>query len=81
MSELKAPKACSGVNLDVEKAFTPYDDVSGIYLDELPLGETFVFRGHRYQKLETRRTRVMCLNLTNKRKYTINKAALVEASE
>ena len=81
MNELKAPKACSGVNLDVEKAFTPYDDVSGIYLDELPLGETFVFRGHRYQKLETRRTRVMCLNLTNKRKYTINKAALVEASE
>ncbi len=80
-SELKAPKACSGVNLAVEKAFTPYDDVSGTYLDEVPLGEKFIFRGHQYQKLETRRTRVMCLNLTNQRKYTINKAALVDASE
>jgi SprT protein len=80
-NELKAPKACSGVNLAVEKAFTPYDDISGTYLDELLLGEKFNFRGHRYQKLESRRTRVMCLNLTNNRKYTINKAALVEVCE
>ena len=80
-NELKSPKACSGVNLAVEKAFTPYDDISGTYLDELLHGENFVFRGHRYQKLESRRTRVMCLNLTNNRKYTINKAALVEVCE
>ena len=79
--ELQAPKACSGVNLAVEKAFTPYDEVSGIYLDELPQGETFKFRGHWYKKLESRRTRVMCLNLNNKRKYTINQAALVELAE
>jgi hypothetical protein len=79
--ELKAPKACSGVNLAVEKALTPYDEVSGTYLDELVLGESFTFRGHKYQKLETRRTRVMCLNLANKKKYTINKAALVEVCE
>jgi SprT protein len=80
-NELKSPKACSGVNLAVEKAFTPYDDISGTYLDELLHGENFEFRGHRYQKLESRRTRVMCLNLTNNRKYTINKAALVEVCE
>jgi SprT protein len=80
-NELKSPKACSGVNLAVEKAFTPYDAISGTYLDELLHGENFEFRGHRYQKLESRRTRVMCLNLTNNRKYTINKAALVEVCE
>ncbi len=80
-NELKSPKACSGVNLALEKAFTPYDDISGTYLDELLHGENFEFRGHRYQKLESRRTRVMCLNLTNNRKYTINKAALVEVCE
>tara|TARA_B110000090_G_scaffold96696_1_gene108931 strand:- start:510 stop:1109 length:600 start_codon:yes stop_codon:yes gene_type:complete len=80
-NELKSPKACSGVNLAVEKAFTPYDDISGTYLDELLHGENFEFRGQRYQKLESRRTRVMCLNLTNNRKYTINKAALVEVCE
>jgi SprT protein len=80
-NELKSPKACSGVNLALEKAFTPYDDISGTYLDELLHGENFEFRGQRYQKLESRRTRVMCLNLTNNRKYTINKAALVEVCE
>jgi hypothetical protein len=79
--ELKDPKACSGVNLTVEKAFAQYDDVSGTYLEELKDGDTFNFRGHLYQKLETRRTRVMCLNVSNQRKYTINKAALVEVCE
>lgn len=77
-NELKNPKACSGVNVTVEKAFAKFDDNQGIYLEELPIGETFIFRSQVYQKLENRRTRVMCLNLANDRKYTINKAALVE---
>jgi len=76
--ELLAPKACSGVNLELERAFMAYDDASGTYLDELAEGQVFIFRGHKYEKLETRRTRAICLNLGNKRKYTINKAAIVE---
>lgn len=76
--ELLNPKACSGVNLDVERAFSIYDEQVGIHLEEVPLGETFIFKNHRYQKLENRRTRVLCLNLSNNRKYTINKAAVVE---
>lgn len=76
--ELINPKACSGVNVRVERAFAKYDEHEGVYLEELPLGETFVFRSQVYKKLENRRSRVMCLNLANDRKYTINKAALVE---
>lgn len=79
--ELVNPKACSGVNVTVEKAFAKYDENKGIYLEELPLGETFVFRRQVYKKLENRRTRVMCLNLANNRRYTINKAALVDVCE
>ncbi len=79
--ELKSPKACSGVSLEVERAFVPYDNTSGIYLDELVEGATFTFRGHTYQKLENRRTRVTCLNVSNQKKYTINKAALVQQCE
>jgi hypothetical protein len=79
--ELVNPKACSGISLEVERAFSKFDDIEGVYLDELQPGQQFVFRNHTYEKLETRRTRVMCLNLTNNRKYTINKAALVQFSE
>ncbi|PCJ65990.1 MAG: transcription elongation protein SprT [Bacteroidetes bacterium] len=75
--ELLNPKACSGVSLLVEKAFSKFDEVEGVYLDELQLGQRFVFRNHTYEKLESRRTRVMCVNVLNKRKYTINKAAIV----
>ncbi|MBT6234697.1 MAG: hypothetical protein HOI49_01220 [Bacteroidetes bacterium] len=76
--ELTNPKACSGVNVSVEKAFAKYDTEQGVYLEELAIGEKFRFRGHVYQKEEDRRTRVLCVNLANNRKYTINKAALVE---
>jgi SprT protein len=78
--ELENPKACSGVNLDVEKAFTLYDEIRGIYLDEVAVGQRFNFRSGVYEKLETRRSRVLCLNVVNQKKYTINKAALVQLS-
>jgi SprT protein len=76
--ELENPKACSGVSITVEQAFSLYDEHDGIYLGEIPVGETFTFGNHTYQKLETRRTRVVCVNLANEKKYTINKAALVK---
>ena len=79
--ELVNPKACSGVNIRVEKAFSMYDEKQGTYLEELTVGDLFEFGPHRYEKLENRRSRVMCLNLSNNRKYTINKAALVQVCE
>ncbi len=79
--ELKSPKACSGVNVSLEKAFNLTEQNDLVLLDELPLGSNFVFRNHTYQKIENRRTRVLCLNLSNNRKYTINKAAPVAHCE
>lgn len=76
--ELLNPKACSGVNIDVERAFSLYDEQVGVHLEEVPLGDLFIFKSHKYQKLEDRRSRVLCLNLANNRKYTINKAVVVE---
>jgi len=75
--ELINPRACSGVNVIVEKAFAKYDAQEGVYLGDLDENELFEFRGHLYKKLEERRTRVLCLNVKNSRKYTINKGALV----
>ena len=78
--ELENPKACSGVNVTLEKAFSLYDEMEGLYLEEVQEGQLFNFREQVYQKLETRRSRVLCLNVANNRKYTINKAALVRLS-
>ncbi|MGB0849916.1 MAG: SprT-like domain-containing protein [Bacteroidia bacterium] len=77
-NELINPKACSGVSLNVEKAFAEFDENPIIHLEDIPEGDDFIFRNTRYQKLETRRSRVLCLNRTNQKKYTINKAASVE---
>ena len=60
-SELKNPKACSGVNVNLEQAFAIYDCVQGVLLDQLPTCDFFMFRENKYKKLETRRTRVVCL--------------------
>jgi hypothetical protein len=76
--ELLNPKACSGVSLKVEKAFAEFDEHPIIYLEEISEGSDFIFRNTKYQKLETRRSRILCLNHSNQRKYTINKAASVE---
>jgi hypothetical protein len=80
-SELKNPKACSGVNVNLEQAFAIYDCVQGVLLDQLPTGDFFMFRENKYKKLETRRTRVVCLNITNNRKYTINRAVKIQRIE
>lgn len=77
-NELRNPKACSGVNHEMERAFMQFDDTLKTLLADIPLGSHFVFGNTQYQKLEERRTRVMCLNIHNKRKYTINKGAQVE---
>jgi len=76
--ELEDPKACSGIDILIERAFSTYDENKGNYLEQVPDGGYFKFRSHTYQKLETRRTRVICLNLANKRKYTINRATIVD---
>ena len=80
-SELKNPKACSGINVNLEQAFAIHDREQGILLDQLSVGDFFMFRENKYKKLETRRSRVVCLNITNNRKYTINRAVKIQRIE
>ncbi|MBR9859936.1 SprT family zinc-dependent metalloprotease [bacterium] len=77
-NELENPSACSGINLDLEKKLIVHDlNTDQVFLDDLPEDAVFEFRSVIYRKLETRRTRVLCLNLKNSRKYTISKASTV----
>ncbi len=77
--ELQNPKACSGVSIKAEEILRSYDDDNeAIILAQLSEGQQFKFRNTLYQKLNDRRTRVLCLNLENNRKYTIHKASAVQ---
>lgn len=76
--ELENPKACSGVGIVLEKAFSAYDSEQVFHLNDIAEGAEFIFKGVRYKKLEDRRSRVMCLNVHNQKKYTISKAAGIE---
>lgn len=80
LAELNAPKACSGVNHNLERAFLKFDAATDkTLLADIPIGSAFIFREIQYQKLANRRTRAMCLNMANNRKYVINKGAEVKA--
>jgi hypothetical protein len=79
LEEKNNPSACSGVDYKLEKLLQEHDDHDKVLLGEVPMGANFIFRGITYKKLEKRRTRCLCLSLSNNRKYTLNIAAMVDA--
>jgi SprT protein len=51
---------------------------TGVFLSDITDNQWFEFRGNVFQKLEKRRTRVLCLEKISKRRYTILATARVE---
>jgi hypothetical protein len=49
-----------------------------LHLENLEQGEVFIFKKRIFTKLETRRTRILCLENKSKRKFTIPKIAVVK---
>lgn len=79
MCYLKTPKAASCSHPQLTRVLRTYDaSSSNVPLEKLPDGSRFVFRSKVYQKIAVRRTRVTCLETGNKRRWLINKLALVE---
>ena len=80
LRHFKNPKASSAGDPALVKALKYYDPVMQkedvFLLDEIPLGGYFKFRSKTYQKLEKRRTRILC-EAHDKRRYLISKAAVV----
>ena len=56
----------------------PVTNENVLHLEDLKQGEGFIFKGRIFTKLETRRTRVLCLEGKSNRKFTIPKIATVE---
>jgi hypothetical protein len=56
----------------------PITNENELHLEYLNEGENFIFKNRIFTKLETRRTRVLCLERKSNRKFTIPKVAVVE---
>ncbi len=53
-------------------------DEKGIFLADLPDGEVFSFKGRRFQRIQSRRTRILVECTSTQRRYTIPGIAKVE---
>ncbi|NMM49712.1 SprT-like domain-containing protein [Marinigracilibium pacificum] len=80
---MKNPKASTHADPNLSIALAAYDDNHSeiTFLDAVPEGELFNFRNKKYKKLETRRTRVICLEVSSGKKYLINKVARVTTEQ
>jgi SprT protein len=76
---MQNPAASSVSYAPLAEALRSFDtgEQIGISLSEVTDNEWFEFRGTVFQKIEKRRTRVLCLEKKSKRRYTILASALV----
>ena len=76
---MRNPKASTGADPRMLHALMKFDEnAGGKFLYELLPGEDFSFRGTPYKKEGSRRTRALCLNLTNGKKYLIPEVIKVD---
>lgn len=76
---MRNPKASSHSDHKLTKALAKYDLEDGtIHLDEIQIGDAFIFRSKTYTKIEKRRTRVVCEEVRSGRRYLISGSADVE---
>lgn len=78
----KNPKASSCSDPVLFQVLRQFDgETDSIALSKVAIGDTFVFNQKDYKKIETRRTRSICLDLSNNRKYLISEIAPVVLKE
>lgn len=80
---MKNPSASSSRDLFLMKEMSKYDLISEskneeIFLSDLLPGKQFVLSGRKFQKGETRRTRVLCEEVESGRKYLVSRLAKVK---
>ncbi|NHE58312.1 SprT family zinc-dependent metalloprotease [Cyclobacterium plantarum] len=78
---LNNPKASTGADFFLMKELKKYDrrsaSYTGVLLGDLKTGAQFGLRSRIFEKLETKRSRVLCMELSTGRKYLISRHAEV----
>ena len=76
---MKNPAASSVSYAPLAKALQSFDAIQtdGVLLSEVADNQWFVFRENVFQKIEKRRTRVLCMERNSKKRYTILATAKV----
>ncbi|OOG69452.1 SprT-like domain-containing protein [Algoriphagus sp. A40] len=80
---MQNPSASSSRDLFLMKEMSKYDLISEsreeeIFLSDLMPGRQFILSGRKFQKGETRRTRVLCEEVGSGRKYLVSRLAKVK---
>lgn len=75
---MKAPKAGTYADPMLMQVLHLYDEKAETFLYQLPPGAVFYLKKEQFRKIELRRTRVLCENLANGKKYLVHKLAAVE---
>jgi len=79
---MRRPKASSSADHKLVIALMEYDDNGDLVpLDSLEEGQTFIFQKLLYEKITLRRTRVLCKQFANSKKYLMPKMVLVAPYE
>tara|TARA_R110002074_G_scaffold146085_1_gene295433 strand:- start:271 stop:972 length:702 start_codon:yes stop_codon:yes gene_type:complete len=74
---MKNPKASTAADPKLVKVLAQYDSntMQLPTLESVIIGEEFYLRKRKFRKLEVKRTRALCLDLTNNRRYLISQIA------
>jgi SprT protein len=79
---MKNPKASSTSDKHLFMTLRKYDqEMNLIFLSDLDLGTKFLLNKKVYQKIEKRRTRSICIEVSSHRKYLIAETATVKIFE
>lgn len=77
---MKNPSASSARDLFLMKEMSKYDSVAeqgSFFLADIPPQSIFELSGRKFRKGETRRTRILCEELTTGKKYLVSRLAKV----
>ena len=78
-SHMRNPKASTAGDPALVRLLAQYNPEgnNSLTLADVKMGEEFVFRSRAFKKLEKKRTRALCLDLLNQKKYLIPELAEV----
>ena len=78
---MKNPKASTANDHSLYSAISDFDkNAEQLRIIDLSIGEQFLFKNRSFELLEKKRTRALCLDLRDGKKYLIPMIALIQSN-